>query len=222
MFAITSRVHHEFEEYTTQFQDKQSCQNESETVRSCHRKTATDPRSFRKDTRQCTTELPIRAIPPTISHEAERLLPLRFVEGSQMPAGANKRAEFPAALPKRKIQQNKSPRRNGPRSPASENKHVRTRRAGTSTAGRRGGTRTRRKLSARGGGRRHGAAGAGAGERGDAPLVLERDEREALGLHLLLLAYPAGGVSASSSAGWRWGLIWASAGVGVSGGGQAE
>ena len=102
MFAITSRVHHEFEEYTTQFQDKQSCQNESETVRSCHMKTATDPRSFRKDTRQCTTELPIRAIPPTISHEAERLLPLRFVEGSQMPAGANKRAEFPAALPETK------------------------------------------------------------------------------------------------------------------------
>ena len=140
MSAITSHIHHGFDKYATQFQNKQSCQNESETARSCHMKTATDPRSFGKDTRQWTAELPIRALPPTISHEAKHLLPLRFVEGSQSarcPPAQTSARNFPPHYQKRKIQQNKPPRRNGPRSPASENKHVRTRRAGTSTAGRR-------------------------------------------------------------------------------------
>jgi hypothetical protein len=97
-------------------------------------------RSFRKDKRQCTTELPIRAIPPTISPEAEHLLPLRFVEGTRRPPPQSKRAEFPAALPEKKSSKTESPRRNETEIPGKRKpkKNVQTTGAGN--------CRSRRKL----------------------------------------------------------------------------
>jgi hypothetical protein len=96
MFAISSHIHHEFGEYTTQFQNKQSCQNESETVRFCHRKRPHRPPDlFEKDTRQCTTKLPIRAIPPTISHEAKHPLPADPWRGARCPPAQKSARNFP-------------------------------------------------------------------------------------------------------------------------------
>lgn len=109
--------------------------------------------------------------------------------GARLPAGAYKRAEFPAAFPEKKSSKKNPSAANGPRSPGSENEYsyvkTRGRGAGTSTAEQRGEPElvgSYRSAAGAGGGR--------VGEGGNAPLVLEGDEREALGLHLLLLATP--------------------------------
>jgi hypothetical protein len=149
------------------------------------------------------------------------------VEGARLPAGAYKRAEFPAAFPtKKQFQQKKipAPQRTeipGKRKQALVRQNPRTR-SGTSTAEQREGARTRRKLSKRG----------GVGEAGNAPLVLEGDEREALGLHppppppprdpWAAAVAAAAGLARVESAAWRWrfdlaGLLgWACAGGGRS------
>jgi len=102
---------------------------------------------------------------------------------TRLPAGAYKREEFPAAFPGKKIQQKKIPAPQRTEIPGKRKRALVRQNPRTRSGNLHSGTEGRSPNSSEAIEARREREGGRVGEGGNAPLVLEGDEREALGLH---------------------------------------